>query len=253
MKGSGKDGLPPLVKLVIGLLGGLGLNEIDKRFHYMADGYNRMGFDRDGYDRDGYDKDGFNRQGFDRDGFDRKGYDAEGYDRNGFDINRYDRNGRDKYGYDRNGIDTEGYDRDGYDSKGYDKNGQDRAGHDKQYYANRVTLMEKNIGTARVQLRVDNFRYALSDIRVGIEQGVKDILSHKVGKGYESNRLDYNIGICEKKKIMEQEFIEKLYSAKNHCNLPLHEDIEKNRNQVYFCWQVLREITEDVKNMTGIV
>lgn len=249
-----KDSIKTGLKLLAGLAGVFGLNEIDKRVRYMADGYNRMGFDRDGYDRDGYDKDGFNRQGFDRDGFDRKGYDAEGYDRNGFDINRYDRNGRDKYGYDRNGIDTEGYDRDGYDSEGYDKNGQDRAGHAKQYYAVRVTEMENKIETALAQLVADNFRYALSDIRVGIEQGVKDILSHKVGsKGYESNRLDYNIRICEKKKIMEQEFIEKLYSAKNYCNLLLHEDIEKKSNQVYFCWQVLREITEVVKNMTGIV
>lgn len=246
-----------LVKAGLRLLGlaaaGLGLNELDKRLRYKADGFNRMGFDREGYDRDGYDKDGFDHQGFDRNGFDRNGYDAEGYDRSGFDIRRYDRNGRDRYGFDRNGLDAEGYDRNGYDSEGYSRNGEDRGGHDKSYYANRVTQMEENQRTAYEQLKAHNFRYALSDIRVGIEHGIKDVLSHKVGKGYENNKLDFNIGVCEKKKVMEQEFIEKLYSAKSHCNLLLHENSERTFEQVFFCYKVLCETTDAVKDITGLV
>ena len=246
-----------IVKAGLGIAGfiatGLGVNELFKRFHYNADGYNRRGFDRDGYDREGYDKDGYNRGGFNKDGFDKDGYDIEGYDIDGYDIRQFDRNGRDRNGFDQNGIDAEGYDRKGFDFEGYSRQGQDRGGHDKQYYAQHVELMQENERTAYWQLLSDNYRYALSDIRVGIEQGIEDILLHETGKAYEESSLNEKIKTCEEKRIIKSDFIEKLYSAKRHCNDLLHPNSErKTFKQVYFCYKVLCETTDTLLDLSGL-
>lgn len=145
---------------------------------YDKDGYNKHGFDKDGYDRDGYDKDGYDRKGFDKDGFDCEGYDHEGFDKSGF--NRF---GVDREGYNRNGFDSEGYDRSGKDRQGYYKSGYnseglDRGGKSFDYYNDELQKIEDILKKAHGQMKSGEFGYALHDIRIGLEKGVKCIIIH---------------------------------------------------------------------------
>ena len=243
-------------RIIIAVLGGtaigIGVNEADKHFHYYADGYNRLGYDREGYDRDGYNSSGYDKEGFDRNGFDEFGYDRYGYNSKGFDCRGYDKNGRDSKGYDRSGYDVEGYTRKGFDKQGYDRNGFDKSGHTHGYY-NKVVLEIKNRNIeAHKQMKIGKYEYALHDIRIGIEKGVKAVLAHAVGKGYEDNKLFDNINICKDHRVFELEFIEKLHSARIHCNDTSHEDCDKEYGQVYFCYKVLEELIEKLKDISAI-
>lgn len=69
--------------------------------------------------------------------------------------------------------------------------------------------MEENSRTAKEQMNLYRFPYALRDIRVGLERGVKAILAHKLGKGYEDNSLNDNLTVCSRNKIFDQDFTEK--------------------------------------------
>ena len=219
---------------------------------YNHDGYNNLGFNRSGFDREGYDHDGYNLEGYNRAGYNKSGFDREGYNNEGYNARGYDRNGYNRYGYNEKGFDINGFDHSGYDELGYNRNGYDRSGNDISVYGDIISHMEANKQSSFVQLNTHQFRYALSDIRVGIENGIKAFLAHKLGKGYENNSLDYNIGVCEKNRFFTQDFIEKLYSAKKHCNDILHEDVEKNVDQVYFSYKVLCELTEELRIAAGL-
>ena len=234
-----------------GLASALGIaNEVDKHINYGEDGFNRLGRDRMGYDRNGYDKSGYDRQGYNKSGYDREGYDRSGYNVDGFDRNRYNREGRNSRGFDKNGYDCEGFDRKGYDYQGYDRSGNDRSGHSKVYYTRKIQEMRENCDSAHRQMKDNHFEYALRDIRVGIEKGVKAALAHTLGKGYENNTLNQNIDICSRKNIFPNDFVEKLKGAKKHCNASAHEDCDKEYNQVHFCYKVLRELTDVLQKKT---
>ena len=222
------------------------------RHIYDEDGYNGLGYNRDGYDRNGFDQDGYNHEGYNRNGYNRSGFDHDGFNQEGYNSRGYDRNGYNRYGYDAKGFDIHGFDHSGYDRLGYNRDGLDRSRNDRNIYASIIIQMEANQTKAYHQLNAHEFRYALSDIRVGIESGIKAILAHKLGKGYETNTLDRNIGVCESHRLFDQEFIEKLYGAKNHCNAPLHGDVEKTVDQVFFCYKVLCEVTDELKLATGL-
>lgn len=219
-----------------GILGGV-YNEYDKRHRYKADGYNRLGYDRNGFDRAGFDKKGYNKAGYNIHGFNKDGYDSEGYREDGFSHEGYNR---------------DGFNRSGYNRQGYKENGKDRSGNEKAYYEKKVAEMQENIRNAYLQMSNSQYAYALRDIRVGIEKGIKAILAHEIGKGYENNRLDSNIRVCSQKKVLNQDFINKLYSAKLHCNDALHDDCKKEYNQVYFCYKVLEELTDELKQRTHL-
>ena len=202
--------------LLTGLASALGIaNEVDKHINYGENGFNRLGRDRMGYDRNGHDKSGYN-----------------------------------KSEYDREEYDCEGFDRKGYDYQGYDRSGNDRSGHSKIYYTRKIQEMRENCDSAHREMKEYHFEYALRDIRVGIEKGVKAALAHTLGKGYENNTLKQNIDICSQKNIFPNDFVEKLKGAKNHCNASAHEDCDKEYNQVYFCYKVLRELTDSLQKKT---
>ena len=244
------------IKNVLSILVGFGsaiglINEVDKRVRYRDDGFNRLGRDRMGYDREGYDCDGYDKEGYNRAGFNREGYDRSGYNADGFDRNRYNREGRDFRGFDKQGYDYEGFDRKGYDYQGYDRVGLDRSGHSKDYYMRKTQEMLGNSKSALRQMKDKHFEYALRDIRVGIEKGIKLTLAHKLGKGYENNKLNYNIDICSQNNIFTPDFIGELKSAKNHCNDAAHEDCEKEYGQVFFCYRVLEELIEELQKNTN--
>lgn len=224
----------------------------NKRNHYDQNGYNTQGYDREGFDKDGFNKKGFDRDGYDRSGFNQDGFDKEGYNREGLDRRGFDRSGFNARGFDKSGFNADGYDWKGFDSQGYNADGIDRSGNTKKYYAIKIHEMEENSRTAKEQMNLYRFPYALRDIRVGLERGVKAILAHKLGKGYEDNSLNDNLTVCSRNKIFDQDFTEKIHSAKTHCNDTSHEDCEKTHEQVYFCRAVLNELIDELKRVTDV-
>ena len=263
-------GVGRIVKIVIGALGiggaAYGLDSLAKK-HIYWNGYNRLGFDRKGYDREGYNAEGYDKDGFDRKGYNEKGYDRDGYDakgldrrglgRDGYDLEGYDyfgygRDGRNRAGFDRSGYNVEGYDRQGYDKSGYNANGVDRGQRGREYYIKAARdIIDKN-AEARKQMALYQFDYASLKIRKGLERAIKCILSHKLGLGYEDNKLDFNISVCEEHHCLEVDAIKNLRSAKQHCNDLMHEDPEKTYNQMYFCSMVLKETLESMLKITSI-
>lgn len=141
-----------------------------------------------------------------------------------------------------------------FDSKGYNIKGLDRSNYSREYYSRIVSEMIGKHDTAYRQMKLDNYNYALHDIRIGIEMGIKASLAHKLGKGYEDNWLRINIKICLEHEIFTKEFIKKIQSAVGHCNDVLHyndpERSVKEYRQVHFCYKVLEELTEQVRNLT---
>lgn len=240
-----KQSTKAILTVVGGIASLLGIDALTKRI-YGKDGYNMRGYDRDGYDRNGFDADGYDRDGRDQNGFDSEGYDLEGFDRDGYDRQKYNRDGRNCFGYDRDGYDSEGYDRSGYDHFGYNKEGIDRGKHDPSYYAEQIEEMATNQIKAKSQMKDGNFKYALLEIRQGLERGVRCIAEHKKGTAY--SKLADNIDLC----AFDCDFHDKLVGAKNHCNDMIHEDIDKTFDQVYFCLMMLKEVIEALQIITGL-
>ena len=246
-----------------------GIEALIKRYVFDPDGYNAMGYDRDGYDRDGFNKEGFDsegynrlgydhkgydRDGYDQEGFDRSGYNREGYSRKGFDRSGYDHTGRDRYGLDKKGYDASGFDREGYDVQGYNRNGVDRAGKSRSEYIKDVEeITELNLRKAYIQMQNHEFAYALRDIRVGLQKCIEDIIEHTAGTKRKYSTLDENISFCVINKVFTPDYSEKIRSAKQHCNDTLHENCEKEYNQVYFCYKILDEVLIRLQETTGIL
>lgn len=218
---------------------------------YNKDGYNKHGFDKDGYGRDGYDKDGFDRKGFDRDGFDCEGYDHEGFDKSGFNRFGVDREGYNRNGFDRDGYDRSGKDRLGYYKSGYNSEGLDRGGKSFDYYNEEIQKIEDILKKAHGQMKNGEFGYALHDIRIGLEKGVKCIITHWKGDSFIKEKLDDNITVCKSCALLPRDFIEELYDAKNHCNPLQHDtDVQKDYGQVHFTYKVLEELSDKIKAFT---
>lgn len=230
---------------------GIGIKAACDNGIYNEDGFNNRGFNREGYDRDGYDKDGYNSAGYDRNGRDKDGYDKEGYDVAGYDVAGYDRDGRDRRGYDRRGYDKEGYDEDGFNSQGYKSNGLDCSDYGKEYYMQKIKEAKELLQSAAREMKRGELPYALHDIRIGLEKCIKCIIEHRIGEEYCEGTLHHNIEVCSEHELFSDAFIEKLMSAKNHCNDAQHDsDIEKGYNQVYFSYKVLEEVLELLERRT---
>ncbi len=231
---------------------------------YDSDGYNKKGYDKNGFNKEGYDKYGYDQHGFDRNGYDKDGYDFQGYDKEGYDSYGFDCEGFDRDGFDKTHRDREGYNKSGYDKEGYDRTGKDRCGYyrsgynsngfDRGYmspedYTAEVIEIEKSLQEAHVQMKIGKFGYALRDIRIGLEKSVKCIILHWLGEAYIREKLDANITVCKRMNLLSDDFIDKLYSAKNHCNDMQHDNsVEKNYDQVHFAYKVLEELKEEIKS-----
>lgn len=220
-------------------------------FRRDEDGYNKQGFDKDGYDRNGYNKKGFDCKGYDREGFDCDGYDREEYDKSGFNRFGLDREGYNKQGFDKEGYDRFGKDQQGYYKSGYNSEGLDRSGKSFDFYNEELQKIDDILKKAHGQMKSGEFGYALHDIRIGLEKGVKCIIIHWKGDSCIKKELDGNITVCKRDTLLPRDFIEELYDAKNHCN-PLQHDaeIQKDYGQVYFTYKVLEELSNKIKGFT---
>ena len=227
---------------------------IKKKFGYDKDGYNSSGFDKNGYDREGYDENGYNQSGFDKNGYDKEGYDERGYNQSGFDKNGYDREGYDESGYDQSGFDKNGLDEYGCDKTGYDKAGYDQRGNGRDYYTCEYDKILSFMKKAKNQMKQGEFGYASHDIRIGLEIGVKCVIAH-FNRDYDLEQtLDKNISYCKYHELFDEDFIEQLYDAKNHCNPLQHDnDEEKNYGQLHFSYKTLERLSEYVFPLTAII
>lgn len=241
---------------VIGTLVIIGVDRlIDHLTRYDANGFDKLGFDRDGYDRHGYNREGYNRAGYDIDGFDRhgfddQGFDCEGYDHQGFTADGYDRSGRDRRGFNRDGFDAEGYDRfgrdvDGYYRTGFDRDGFNRAGYDRhgygrdyysttgfdragrtsgQYVELLVPLYDR-LRDAKYQLDHGEYRYAINDARLVMEEILRLVVEHAGGVDGKGDCLLENLRICENKTLLpvEDVVIDRLHDVRHICNEVTHE------------------------------
>lgn len=214
------------------------------------------GFGQDGFNRDGFDREGYDRQGFDADGYDRSGRDERGFDRNGFDPDGFDRYGRDSEGYNRSGFGIDGFNRDGMDRQGYGRNGYDaegtdRAGNCREYYSEYITRLRERLGDARTQLQGGNFRYALYDTRVAMEEALRLIVQHKQGDVLNDDRLLTCLKICERQGLIpDTEFLNRLHDVRRICNSNGHElTAEENMsfNKVYFVIMQTRDLLDYVE------
>lgn len=254
---------------------------IEEVTKYDRDGYDADGFDRDGYDRSGYNQqgrdrqgydaagfntDGFNRLGFDSEGFDRQGYGADGYDRSGrdrrgfdrdgFDIDGFDRFGRDAEGFRRNGYGLDGFNRDGYDWQGYGRDrynaaGIDRAGHDRDYYSDHIDQLRGRLDEAYQQLKRGEYRYAVYDARVVMEDALRMIVQHAEGSNDSDDRMLINLKICERKHLLnDNEFLDRLHDVRRICNANGHElDAETgmSHNKVHFVVMQIRDLLDSAE------
>ena len=252
------------LKWVLGAIGlggaAYGANEIHKHKHFNKDGYNRLGRDRDGRDRDGYDINGYDREGRDREGYD-------GYGR--------DREGRDRGGFDKDGRNREGYDRNGYDILGYKKDGKDRVEKTREDYQSLIEEIDSLIIEGKAKLDAHQYRFAIAAFRPGLENGIKALLEHRIGKQYthkygstlvgfrpgfenrvkalpihwidsssdnQSGDFCNNINRCKQNGIIDEEFAKKLHQARIHCKATHDLAIDKEHNQIFFCYRTLQEL-----------
>lgn len=191
---------------------------------YDAEGFDNQGFSVDGYNRAGRDKNGYDREGYDIEGFERKGYDREGYRRNGFS---------------REGYNREGFDRNGFARNGYNQLGLDRAEHNRQFYAAFLKKLRYRLDEAYQQLQQGQFRYALYDARIVMEETLKLVVQHTNGGDGIGDSILANIKICERKKLLgtDAELIDRLHEVRHICNFNGHEfaaEENMNHNKVYF-------------------
>lgn len=218
---------------------------------YAEEGGDRQSISVDEYNREGRDKNGYDREGYDIEGFDRRGYDREGYDIEGFDCRGYDQEG-----YRRNGFSIDGYNREGLDWRGYARNGYnqlglDRADQDRQFYAGFLKKLRHRLDEAYQQSQQGQFRYALYDARVVMEETLKMVVQHTNGADGIGDSILGNMKICERKNLLgaEAEVIDKLHEVRHICNFNGHEFAAEetiNHNKVYF---VIMQI-KDLLNLT---
>ena len=202
------------VTLVIGV----GIKKVYDNYFFNEDGFNNNGYNHKGFDRNGFDKKRLDSGGYDANGFNMQGYDREGYNSRGYNFSGYDRNNRNQLGYDKNGYDINGYDRNGYNSDGYNLSEIDCSGYGREYYTKKLLEMSHLLKSSHSQMKAGKFPYALRDIRVGLEKGVKCIIEHKKGSKRCAENLYKNIDICSRYALLDEDFIQKLHNAKNHCN-----------------------------------
>ena len=230
---------------------------------YNRDGYNRQGRDRQGYDANGYNIEGFNRQGFDSEGFNRQGYDADGYDRSGRDKRGFDRNGFSRDGFNRRGFDAEGFNRRGYDREGFNRSGYDRfgygrdyynasgvdrAGYERSYYCDHIQQLHKRLNDSYRQLQQKEYRYAVYDARIVMEEALRMIVQHALGSNYVDDKMLKNLKICENSHLIsDTEFLDRLHSVRRICNANGHElDAEAgmSHNTVHFVVMQIRDLLD---------
>lgn len=163
-------------------------------------------------------------------------------------LNRYDEDGYNGYGYDKDGYNRDGYNRNGYNRVGFKKDGCDIAGFHSDYYYDMLLGLKKQLKGINALIQKKEYKYALQEIRIGLEKSFKAIVTHWKGNGFVQDTVYSNMCICDKYGLLEPELIKKAHNARRHCNDAVHDNDKKiEHNQVYFAYKTLDEVVQCVK------
>lgn len=139
----------------------------------------------------------------------------EGYDRFERNSEGYSRTGFSRDGFDRSGLDRQGYGRNRYNNAGFD-----RAGHTAPFYVEFLGKLYLRLNDAKRQLDAGEYRYAIYDARLVLEEALRLVVEHAVGIEGSGDKLLENLKICENKKLLNvsNEFIDRLHGVRGICN-----------------------------------
>lgn len=213
-------------------------------------------WDRHHYNADGFNNKGYNKEGFDREGFNQDDYDKDGYDRKGFHrFTRRDREGFDIAGYNHEGFNREGFDRAGYNSEGYNIEGFDRSNHNREYYVAYFTdELQPNYKKACTKMELKEIDYSLYHARIVLEELLRLLIQHFLGPEKLGKSILDNLKICEKGRLLSEDFLNRLHNVRKICNQNSHElNAERDFNRVYFSIKQVGELLDLVKaKLTGV-
>ena len=115
----------------------------------------------------------------------------------------------------------------------------------------RCSEIRTKLERADSQINAGEYGYALQDIRIGLEIGVKCILSHYASESEISKQLAENITTCENKRLLSSDFAKMLKKASAICNKELHDTREYNtHNQVRFAFHSLEDLCQEIEKYT---
>lgn len=135
-----------------------------------------------------------------------------------------------------------------YVKHGFDLNGLDAAGHDVEYYKNVIQEMTALSEKAKTQMDNHEYNEALLNVRLTIENGVRCVLRHWGVEVDEHSKIADDINKCRDYNLLPRDMINKLHSARKHCNDLMHvSGVEKQINQIFFCYKVSCELVEAIK------
>lgn len=135
-----------------------------------------------------------------------------------------------------------------YVKHGFDSNGLDAAGHDVEYYKNVIQEMTALSEKAKIQMDNHEYKEALLNVRLTIENGVRCILCHWGVELDKRKKIVADIDSCGNYNLLSSDMVSKLQSARKHCNDLMHASgVEKQINQVFFCYKVSCELIEAIK------
>lgn len=136
-----------------------------------------------------------------------------------------------------------------FNEKGFDSSGRDKARRTADYYVPEFNALKNDLPSIKKNIDQNEFRYVFADIRVDLERAIKLYLEHWNGS-YEGTKLYSLISECE--DYLDEEFINKLHSARIHCNEALHSPPKKKEHRhVYFCYKILEEMINEIKEFAS--
>ena len=140
-----------------------------------------------------------------------------------------------------------------FDEYGYDADGLDRSNHTRDYYKAKILALKQfGIRKAVEVTKSDRAQAASSIVRTGYEEAVKTILAHLYGSGYEHHGLGYNLAICEKLGIFEDELVTMIHRADTYIRNNMLADRFTSESRMKYCVHVLSMLLDKMREITDV-
>lgn len=116
-------------------------------------------------------------------------------------------------------------------------------------YDNEISKMIDILETADKLIKDEIFDIAMFSTRLGMETGVKCIVSHGLGECSQSG-LGSDIKICQEYGLLSDDLINDLQEARRKCNNTAH-SIEENSgyDNALFCYRVLEKLIDKIREL----
>lgn len=171
----------------------------------------------------------------DKKSFDREGYDNEGYNRSG---------------YDKNGFDREGYDRRGFGIDGFNRDGIDGVGLTRDTYSLLLNKLLRRWKKAYEQMEAGEFEYSLYDARLVMEETLRLIVFHNLGRKSSDNSTLSLLRYCSRRKILDPDMVDRLHDVRKAGNINNHDLLSDNsisQNKIYFILMQVRDLITEAR------